>query len=109
MVEDQADFETSRTVVAASVVCHADARAGGRRLRLVYVFGGTGANPLGRSQTDRRHSDVVCAGVQTRLCFPLRMCTGTVPRVLSSLPQVLSRGSMRPFSVSSLRSPIRVR
>ena len=104
MVEDQADFETSRTVVAASVVCHADARAGGRRLRLVYVSGGTGANPLGRSQADRRHSDPICAGIQARLRFPLRMCTGSVPRLLASLLQVRLCGRMRSISVSRLRS-----
>ena len=39
MVEDQADLEMSHTVMAAFALCHADARAGGRRLRLVCVLG----------------------------------------------------------------------
>ena len=87
MVEDQARFETSRSVMAASAVCHADARSGCRRLRLVYIFGGVLAdsNPLGRSQTEspvsmrvvpasNRFSASSCACVQARSLDFLRVC-----------------------------------
>ena len=65
MVEDQADFGMSRSVMAAFAACHADACAGGRRLRVVSIFGIALAdfNAMVRSQDDRRHSDTICAGV----------------------------------------------
>ncbi len=85
MVEDQADLEMSHTVMAAFALCHADARAGGRRLRLVCVLGSqvlvrlvarrpTGDIPIRYVPAYRLDFASRCACVQVRSRECLRIC-----------------------------------